>query len=149
MLNGDTVERYQLDRDGGCTPEDSSAFADIAATSVAVGGRYRLAVTGSDRATGAVQLLVFDGPRNGIVVAGFDRLDGVVRCGERWCALDVASGVVHVVTVDGTVVGSAPLDAQLPAAVSELLDLTSTRDAGAFALVRLADGTTPVLRVTT
>ena len=149
VLAGDTVERYQLDRNDGCTPENASAFADIAATSLAVGGPNRVAATGTDRATGAVQLLVFDGPRNGVVVEGFDRLDGVVRCGERWCAIDIAAAIVHVVTVEGTVVGSAPLSARLPAAVSELLDLTTTRDDGAFALVRLADGTTPVLRITT
>ena len=146
VLTGDTVERYQLDRDDGCTLDDSSAFADVAATSVAVGGRNRLAVTGSDRASGAAQLLLFEGPRNSVVVDGFDRLDGVVRCGDLWCALDVAAAVVHVVAADGTVVGAAPLASDLPAPVSELLDVTSTRDA-TFVLVRLADGTTPVLRL--
>lgn len=149
VITGDVVERYQLDRNTGCTLTDASTEDEISANGLAIGGRNRFAVIGSERTTGAPRLLLANGPGDFIPVDGFARLDGVVRCGDLWCAFDADASVIHVVSIDGVVLGDVPLGAELPAAVSEVLDLTSTRADGAFALVRLADGSTPVLRITT
>jgi hypothetical protein len=146
LIDDTVIARYGFD-ETGCTAEDSTLFSDMAASSIAVGGRKRLAVTGTERSSGDTRLWLLNGPSDVKRVDGFDALDGVLRCGDLWCALDVAAGVVHVVDLDGEFIGDAPLSSGLPAPVAEVLDLTSNVSSGAFALVVLSDGSTNILRL--
>ena len=146
VIDGDVIVAYTLDRTG-CTPADAASFAGISATSIAAGGRNRRAVTGTDRSSGATRLWVANGASDVTPVDGLGSADGVIRCGDSWCVIDVAANVIHVVDLDGALIGEAPLSDGLPAPVAELLDLTAGDSAGTFALVQLGDGSTTILRL--
>ncbi len=146
VIVGDAVQRLAVNR-AGCDPDDSDAFADLAATSIAVGGSNRLALAGTSRSSGALELWVFNGPRNLTVLDGFGSIDGVGRCGDEWCVIDLAGALVHLVDADGVHLGTAVLNAALPSTVAEVLDVTSTSDDGMLALVRLSDGSSTILRL--
>ncbi|TDT14685.1 Hsp70 protein [Ilumatobacter fluminis] len=118
-----TVLRLRAEADG-CSERDNSTFEGLLATAIAAGSTEQLAVGGT--ADGAVQLWVYDRVDNRNVVDGFGSVDGVASCNGRWCVIDLTDQLVHVVEIDGTYTGAAPIAGTPLEGVSSILATSPT-----------------------
>jgi hypothetical protein len=132
----------------GCTATTVVEPTDLVATSIAAVGA-KGAVLGTDAASGEAVLRLFAQGEGSDVVTpdGLGSADAVTGCGGGWCVIDVANDRIVLVADNGSVAGERTLSAGLPAAVTRVVAATKGGDS-IYAVVELADGSTPLVRLT-
>ena len=149
---GGTVERIRTEGDS-CSQQDNSSLVGIAATAVGVASDDQIALGGD--VDGSIEVWVFDGQENRVVLGGsgaavpdgFGSVDALVRCDDAWCVVDLSRGVLHVVALDGTYTGAAPLAGTQLDGAARVVSSGTSAAGPAIVTAEAGDGSRSIIRL--
>ena len=132
----------------GCTPETILTPDVFTARSIASDDRT-LVVTGTEAVTGERQIRLFT--RGEQVIGGsstaIGSADAVSKCGTTWCVVDLENQRLVIVDGAGTAQTERQLGSGLAAEVTGVNGITGLGQ-DVLAVLQLADGSTPMVRIT-
>ena len=77
----------------------------------------------------------------------FGSVDALVRCGDAWCVVDLARGVLHVVGLDGTYTGAAPLAGTPLEGATRVVSSGTSATGPAIVTAEAGDGSRSIVRL--
>jgi len=134
---------------GACEAGDAAVFEGLSATAIGVSSSDQIAVGGTTDA--GVTVRVLNGADSGVDLTADDfdgalvSVDAIVRCGERWCVIDLSGESIHVIDASNAAAGSAPIAGTPLADATAIISATPSTDGPGLVAARLSDGSIAVV----